>query len=161
MAVFVTASTRGRAPHLRAPERRDTFQQVLLNAANEYNLELVAWVVLPEHYHGVLVPRQPGVFSSWVNGVHRQSASTWNREDGTPGRQCWHDYWDRTLWTEGDVLSRLNYIHQNPVRHGYVGDAADWPWSSYRQIMASADAEGIVNALRRFPAPRRIPGDDF
>lgn len=161
MAVFVTASTRSRAPHLGTPERRDAFHQVFFNSAREYDLEIVAWVILSEHYHAVLVPHRTGSFSPWINALHRLSATVWNRQDGVPGRQCWHDYWDRTLWTEGDVVSRINYVHQNPVRHGYVTDAAEWPWSSFREFATPDGTAGVLDTLERFPAPRRIPGDDF
>ena len=80
------------------------------------------------------------------------------RRAGTPGARNWSQYWDRILRTEGDLWSRINYIHLNPVRHGYVGAPGEWEWSSVHSFAEQASEETRA-ALRRFPAPRSVPGD--
>lgn len=124
-------------------------------------MELLAWVILREHYHVIAVPHGERGATEWVKAVHRRSATHWNQEEGLPGRQCWYEHWDRDLWTEGDVLSRVNYIHRNPVKHSYVAAPADWEWSSHREWQALACDPVVSRELERFPAPQRLPGDDF
>lgn len=46
------------------------------------------------------------------------------------GRQVWHNFWDTRLTYERSYLTRLNYVHQNPVRHGLVAVANKYPWCS-------------------------------
>lgn len=124
-------------------------------------IELLAWVVLKEHYHLIAVPRHPEVIPKAIQKLHSDSSRQWNLEDHTPGRACWYQYWDTTPWTEGDVASRVNYIRRNPVKHGYVTNSEEWKWSSYREFLLADEPEEGQSPLKRFPAPLRIPKDDF
>ena len=54
----------------------------------------------------------------------------WNREDGIPNRKVWYRFSDRGMRSEGHFFASINYIHANPVKHGYVEKATEWPWSS-------------------------------
>jgi putative transposase len=160
IALFITAATVDRVRYLSERGRRDAYRDLLVDASGEFAMELVAWVVLPEHYHVVVVPQCAEAFGAWINKIHRTSSIQWNLEDGTPRRQCWYQYWDRSLWTAGDVASRINYIHYNPVKHGHVTDPSEWEWSSYREYLRREEEE-LLHALERFPAPRKLPSDDF
>jgi hypothetical protein len=62
------------------------------------------------------------------------------------------------LWTEGDLITRINYIHRNPVKHGCTADSLAWQWSSLRDYHRDA---GVEAALARFPAPLALPGDEY
>jgi putative transposase len=42
----------------------------------------------------------------------------------------WHNYWDKQLTYEKSYLARLNYAHQNAVKHGLVRVANQYPWCS-------------------------------
>jgi len=161
IALFLTATTADRYPYLQAPPRWDAFRDLLFEACEEFRIELLAWVLLREHYHVVIIPERVAAFSPWITALHRRSGSRWNEEDGKTGRQCWYDYWDRSLWTDGDVLSRINYIHGNPVKHGYVQEPAEWAWSSVHQYLALENQDAVWERLSRFPAPRKFPGDEF
>jgi putative transposase len=161
LAVFLSASTLDRYPHLASPQRRTAFAEQLFKHFQEVDIELVAWAVLKEHYHLVAVPKSAELLPSTLQRLHSRSAGDWNREDNTPGRACWYQYCDTTLWTEGDLASRINYIHNNPVKHGYVERAEDWEWSSYRDYVQACLPDTADDLLTRFPAPRRLPRDDF
>jgi putative transposase len=41
-------------------------------------------------------------------------------------------YWEHTIRDERDYAAHVDYLHFNPVRHGYVGRVGDWPYSSFR-----------------------------
>ncbi|MCC2670928.1 MAG: hypothetical protein K0Q72_3399, partial [Armatimonadetes bacterium] len=161
LATFFTASTEGRVRHLASPDRRDGFSDLLATTSVEYEVEILAWVVLAEHYHLVVAPRETEVIAKWLARLHRRSSTRLNQDEGTSGRQCWYQYWDRTLWTEGDLLSRVNYIHANPVKHGYVTDPSEWRWSSLSQWQDADESSELATRMLRFPPPRRVPNDDF
>jgi putative transposase len=150
----------GRHPHLASPERRDRFATRLRSWCAEADPQLIAWVVLKEHYHLVIHPERPDDLGARIAKLHKDSAAQINGEDGTIGRQVWYEHWDTSLWTQGDLWSRINYVHHNPVNHGYVTDPADWPWSSFRDLLDGWDDEER-RLSGRFPAPRKIPGDDY
>lgn len=42
-------------------------------------------------------------------------------------------YWEHTLRDQGDFSRHLDYIHFNPVKHGYAPQVQDWPYSSFRR----------------------------
>jgi len=63
----------------------------------------------------------------------------------------WHNYWDTGIRTEADYWARFNYIHHNPVKHGYVPRTEDWLYSSYRYYLERKGEEWMTDALRRYP----------
>jgi putative transposase len=160
-AIFITASTDCRIPHLSSDDRRTEFARLMIERFEAARIELLAWVLLKEHYHLIAIPQDPAILPQTIQKLHGDSAREWNVEDRTSGRACWYQYWDTTLWTEDDLASRVNYIHRNPVKHGYVTNAEDWEWSTYREYLKTLDIEDTGSPLKRFPAPLRIPKDDF
>ena len=50
--------------------------------------------------------------------------------DGVTGRTVWFNYWDTRLTFENSYFARLNYVHQNAVKHGLVLRANQYPWCS-------------------------------
>lgn len=44
-------------------------------------------------------------------------------------------FWEHTLQDDEDFERHLNYIHYNPVKHGYVSSPRDWPWSSFHRYV--------------------------
>ena len=107
---------------------------------------LLAFVVLPDHLHCVWsLPDGDDDFPArW-----RQIKSLFTREylelggrdwDVTPqsrgqGRRgVWQPrYWERRIRNEEDYFRHRDYIHLNPVRHGYVARPEEWPWSSFHR----------------------------
>ncbi|HEX5313495.1 MAG TPA: transposase, partial [Gammaproteobacteria bacterium] len=51
-------------------------------------------------------------------------------------RPVWQPrFWEHTIRDEEDFCRHLDYIHYNPVKHGYAGRPADWRWSSFRKFV--------------------------
>ena len=44
-------------------------------------------------------------------------------------------YWEHTIADEADFRHHADYIHYNPVKHGWVKQAADWPYSSFHRYV--------------------------
>ena len=62
--------------------------------------------------------------------LHEKLAKWVNKLDSTPGRQVWHNFRETRLTYEKSYLARLNYTHQNAVKHGLVAVANQYPWCS-------------------------------
>ena len=62
--------------------------------------------------------------------LHEKTAKWINRIENVKGRKVWHNFWETRLTYEKSYLARLNYVHQNPVRHGLVAVANQYPWCS-------------------------------
>ena len=75
----------------------------------------------------------------------RQEAAIWQRR-----------FWEHTILDEDDLETHLDYIHYNPIKHGYVERAIDWEWSSFRRYLRERiyDSEwsgGDEGRLQRLP----------
>ena len=44
-------------------------------------------------------------------------------------------FWEHQISDYDDLERHCNYIHYNPVKHGYVQEVLDWPWSTYRRFV--------------------------
>ena len=62
--------------------------------------------------------------------LHEKTAKWINTRDGADGREVWHNFWETKLTHKSSYLARLNYVHQNPVKHGLVYVANRYPWCS-------------------------------
>jgi putative transposase len=95
----------------------------------------------------------------FVRHLHRELAIRLNRIDGTRGRRVMYEFWDTHLTFEKSWLARLNYVHQNAVKHGVVA-LANHPWCSAPWFETSARS-GFVKSVYSFKTDRINVLDDF
>ncbi|NQU20959.1 MAG: transposase [Candidatus Nealsonbacteria bacterium] len=122
---------------LNSHKRLGWFEEQLLNAVAEVSAPYAAWCVLPNHYHVLVKIADMKVFSKCIGQLHGRSSFQMNRDDDTRGRQVWHRFQDRCMRSEGHYHTTLNYIHNNPRKHGYVEKWQDWPFSSVHWYLAT------------------------
>jgi len=162
---------------------RDLLRETVL----ESDVRLHAWVILREHYHVLLtVGDDERAISRFVQRLHSTRAIQLNKLDATPGRQVWYQYWDRFPRGEKHFWTIFNYIHYNPIKHGYVrlvGNAVTvegkyiqlprnrlpdvhsclrlYPFSSYDYYLRTYGEEYLDDLWLRYPVREQLPGDDF
>jgi putative transposase len=131
---FVTVGTYLRQHHFRGRERLVVLHRGLLTVCREFGWALEAWAVFSNHYH--FVAHSPFDQASAENlpamlgKLHGKTAGWVNRLDKAVGRKVWHNYRETRLTFEKSYLARLNYTHQNAVKHGLVPVANQYPWCS-------------------------------
>jgi putative transposase len=134
---------------LNSPVRLDFFQESLFEYANELGWHLRAWVVLANHYHFVAAsPIDPQTLRKFLGKLHMQTAEQLNLWDNKPGRKVWFQFWDSHITFERSYLARLNYVHQNPVRHGLVPLAENYKWCSASWFTQTAPP-AFVRAVKK------------
>lgn len=140
---FVTARTLDGVPAMSVDARKQRLIEALRFAAEQRGWAVVAWVVLSNHYHCILTAPREGEpeVSALLASVHKFTATTWNRADGTRGRKIWYQFWDTCLTSEGSFWARVNYVHWNPVKHGLVTDPEAYSFGSYREWQGRDDWE--------------------
>jgi putative transposase len=117
---FITASIVHRQGLLDTDPKRTLVRDVLKEAIKDYGIRLYAWVILVDHYHLLLKTSDVAPIYRFIKRLHGDSAIQLNKLDNTPGRQVWYQYWDRFPRDERDFWACFNYIHINPIKHGYV-----------------------------------------
>jgi putative transposase len=130
----------------------------------DHRWRVEAWAVFSNHYHFVAhSPEDHATASSlpiMLGGLHQKTSRWLNRLDRTPGRQVWFNYRETQLTYQRSYLARLNYVHQNPVKHGLVPVANQYPWGSARWFERVA-ARSQVESIYRFRFDRLSVPDDF
>jgi putative transposase len=117
----VTAGTLHKQSLFKSPGQRDLLERQLLSLAREHRWQLEAWAVFSNHYHFV-ARGNPGStnLGEFVTRLHGVTAHDLNALEGVTGRQVWFNFWDTRLTRQHSYLARLNYVHQNAVKHGLV-----------------------------------------
>jgi putative transposase len=151
---MLTASIYEQVHLMESPRRKAEWRDAFHEVANIYNWQIIAWVVLHNHYHAIVQsPEQATNLSKFINSFHEFTARKWNHEDGMKGRKVWWNYWDTCIRSEHDYCSRIRYIFWNPVKHGLVERPDEYEFSNYSDYLnADADFSGIteVNDVPEF-----------
>ncbi|MGH9837343.1 MAG: transposase [Blastocatellia bacterium] len=128
---MVTGATLYKTHHFRSPDRLTLLETELLKLAKEFHWALEAWAVFSNHYHFVArAEADARDLGEMLSKLHTTTATEINRLDDKAGRQVWHNFWDKKLTFQHSYLARLNYVHQNPVKHGLVTFANQYRWCS-------------------------------
>jgi putative transposase len=88
--------------------------------------------VLPNHYHLLVASHDIVGLLRGLGRLHGRTAYQWNGEDGHRGRQVWCKAAETAMKSDRHAHATMNYIHNNPVKHGLVTKWQDWPYSSAR-----------------------------
>jgi len=158
---MVTTGTHGKAHVFRGPERLTFLESNLLLLAAKYEWQLEAWAVFSNHYHFVGHSYcTPPRLKEFLTELHANTARHMNELDQVPGRQVWHNFWDKQLTFEKSYLARLNYVHQNPVKHGLVRVANQYRWCSAAWFERTA-RPAQVKTIYGFKIDSLRVSDDF
>lgn len=120
---------------------RDSFR--VSRAARPF--EIIAIVVLPDHLHCAwrLPEGDADNANRWAqikSGFSRRLPANERRSAGRVARRergIWQRrFWEHVIRDDDDLRHHVDYTHFNPVKHGHVGRACDWPHSSFHRWVA-------------------------
>ena len=161
---FITASTYCKAHHFGGANRLAVLHRGLLTVARDFGWQLEAWAVFSNHYHFIGRPadlKSDATNLSQMLGVLHTKTGGWvNRLDQTPERPVWYNFRETRLTHQLSYLARLNYVHQNPVKHGLVPMANQYPWCSAAWFERTA-SPATVKSIYRFKTDTVQVEDDF
>jgi putative transposase len=161
---FVTGATYQKLHYFRGAARMRVLHRGLLAVAAQFGWRFEAWAVFSNHYHFVAHSPSDAVDSAslpaMLGMLHVKTAAWVNKLDKAPGRQVWFNFWDTHLTHQRSYLARLNYVHQNPVKHGLVPVACQYPWYSAGWFERSA-SPAVVKSIYRFKTERISAADDY
>jgi putative transposase len=131
---FVTAATYRKQHHFRGKARLRVLHRGLLTVARDFGWQLEAWAVFSNHYHFVghspVNEESAESLQQMLSILHERTAKWIKGLESIDARKIWHNFRETKLTFEKSYLARLNYTHQNAVKHGLVLEASQYPWCS-------------------------------
>ena len=131
---FFTLVTHARKRLLEDQENIDRLREGFRRTMIKYPFSIDAIVILPDHLHTVWrLPRNDADFSLRLRLIKHYLASGVSATTNHRGeKRVWlRRFWEHLIRDEEDWRGHVDYIHYNPVKHGYVRYPGEWRWSSY------------------------------
>jgi putative transposase len=132
-------------------ERMDDFAQQLQQTFESSHAVIHAWCILLNHYHVLATTPDLPALITQLGKLHGRMSFTWNGEDKSRGRTCWHRLTDRAMRSESHFWTTVNYIHHNPVKHGHAPKWTEWPWSSAHDYLHAQGRESATHIWQDYP----------
>ena len=126
---------------------RDALRQV--KSSHPFHID--AMVVLPDHFHLLMtLPPDDASFSTRIGAIksmfsrqHPKTESIRASRESKRERGIWQRrFWEHLIREDRDYANHVDYIHINPVKHGYVQRAVDWPHSTIHRFIE----RGVLDA---------------
>jgi putative transposase len=136
---------------LDSPDRLEWFQRILLDSLESASFVVEAWIVLPNHYHLLVKVPELKPLAKLIGQIHGRTSFEMNRLDQRKGRKIWYQYTDRVMRSDRHYYTTINYLHHNPVKHGYVDKQNDWQWSSFHQYTKRHGRDWLLGLWRDYP----------
>ncbi|UFH58073.1 REP-associated tyrosine transposase [Sulfurovum mangrovi] len=140
---FITMVTYKRKPILieNINLLRDSFER----SKQHYDYHIDAIVILPDHIHMIITPKNAQEYSKIIAHIKRSfvygigsNLRNQSKLATTPSQHkrghagIWQErFYEQTIRGEKDWLEKINYMKNNPVKHGHVDNIKDWKYSSF------------------------------
>ncbi len=141
---FFTVNLLERYPNDLLVRHIDALRKAVQQTRERHPFHVDAWVVLPDHLHTVwTLPEGDADFANrWrtikqhfsraLDATERRSIVRLRRGE----RGIWQRrFWEHAIRDERDFAAHVDYVHINPVKHGYVERVQDWPFSTFRRFV--------------------------
>ncbi len=153
---FFTVVTHERLPILASPEAVDALRSAFRKVRSDRPFVIKAIVVLPDHLHTLwTLPEGDADYSMRWRLIKRSFSAAVDARS-----RVWQNrFWEHRVRDETDWCRHIDYIHWNPVKHGIVNEAWEWPYSSFNTHVQRgtypADWHPIIEPAL---TPPRVPG---
>ncbi|MEI6334990.1 MAG: transposase [Methylococcaceae bacterium] len=159
---FLTSAIYMKKPLLESTEIKWYLLQVMKSAFERFSWEFQHWVILDNHYHVLAKSRRGDDLPKIIKNIHGVSGFHLKRLTQAQN-PIWWNYWDYCPRDEKDYLRHLNYLFNNPIKHGYVTDLKNYPFSSFHQYFEKQGREKLVEQFKAHPDYKdlRLVEDDL
>ncbi|MDJ0793004.1 MAG: transposase [Woeseiaceae bacterium] len=107
-----------------------SFIRLIEEASDRLPLRVLAFCLMPNHFHLVLWPFEDGDLSRWMHWLLTSHVRRYHRIRGTSGRVWQGRFKAFPIQEDRHLLTVMRYVERNPVRANLVQRASDWRWSS-------------------------------
>ncbi|MBI4022139.1 MAG: transposase [Candidatus Andersenbacteria bacterium] len=149
MVYHVLNRANGRLKIFRRPKDYEAFEQILLAAKKKQPMRLLAYCLMPNHWHLILYPYADGDLSNFMRWVTLTHTQRWHTHYQSVGYG--HLYQGRfksfPVQKDEHFLQLVRYVERNAQRAALVNRADDWPWSSlHRREYGSNEQKKLLSS---------------
>jgi putative transposase len=110
----------------------------------QHPFHIDGWVVLPEHMHTIwTLPPDDDCYSQRWQAIKKAFSKTIPKIESRSlvqirrhERGIWQRrFWEHTIRDEADYAAHMDYLHYNPVKHGWAKSVREWPFSSFHNLV--------------------------
>lgn len=140
--IFITVVTYNRTPIL--TDNADLLKISFKTVKKQFPFELFGVVIMPDHFHLIIKPDNAAEFPKIIGNIKRNFTKSVGCAPRTTSPSRIHRR-EKTIWQrrfyehiirdEKELYKYLDYIHNNPIKHGYVKQTKDWKWSSFHKFV--------------------------
>lgn len=131
----------------------DEFHALIIEATRRVTLDVLAYCLMPNHFHVVLRPHTDDGIARWTHWLTTMHAHRHRRRYGSVGHIWQGRFKAFPIQTDGHLLAVLRYVERNALRAGMVTRAEVWPWGSLAARVACRRG-ALTGRL-----PIRLPAD--
>ncbi|OGR32821.1 MAG: hypothetical protein A2091_06025 [Desulfuromonadales bacterium GWD2_61_12] len=115
------------------------FIDLLLQWRGDYGMKILAWCLMPNHFHLLVQPAAAAQLHRWMRRLMTTHVRRYHKHYGTSGHLWQGRYKGFLVQNDDHLLTVARYVEGNPVRARLVATAAEWPWSSHRARKAETE----------------------
>ena len=130
----------------------DAFVAVVLESLRRFKIKVIAFQLMPNHWHFVVTCNRIEEISMWMHWVAGTHANRWNGAHGSRGSGAvYQGRFKAVPIQHGLSLVRVcRYVERNALRKGLVNTPEEWEWSSLHSVRNSCD----LIPLSKWPIPK-------
>jgi putative transposase len=134
---FLTTVTQARAALFCDEASIDLLRSTLQSAKRLYPFTMLAYAILPDHLHLLIRVPEATDISRLMQSIKWNFTRNYKRANQISASvHIWQrGYWDHVIRDNRDLERHFDYVHYNPVKHGYVRQPADYAHSSFREYL--------------------------
>ena len=126
----------------------EAFEQILADAVARVKMRLLAYCVMPNHWHLVVWPREEGDLSAFVGWLTLTHTQRWHAHRHSVGSGHVYQGRFKSFLVESDEYLRTvcRYVERNALRAGLCERAEQWQWSSlWRRASGDAESRAVLS----------------
>jgi putative transposase len=130
------------------PKDYEAFERILADAVHRVKMRLLAYCVMPNHWHLVVWPREDGDLSAFVGWLTLTHTQRWHAHRHSVGTGHVYQGRFKSFFVESDeyLWSVCRYVERNALRAGLCERAEEWRWSSlWRREFGDAKSREVLS----------------
>ena len=133
LCCHATGRGNGKATVFHDDDDYKAFLDLLERAIRRLPMRILAYCLMPNHYHLVLWPLGDGDLGRWMHWLLTSHVQRYRSRYRSTGRIWQGRFHASPIQQDEHLLTALRYVERNPLRAGLVARVEDWPWSSLRE----------------------------